>query len=310
MGTPILFIVYNRLQTVEAVLESIRAARPQRLYIAADGPKGNPEDAGKCAGVRVLIDKGIDWDCEIRKLYNQKNLGCQLGVQSAIDWFFSHETEGIVLEDDCLPSASFFPYCEELLARYRDDERIMTIAGFSAVRDGEIDIPESYTFVKFPITWGWATWRRAWRLYDGHMATWPEFNARRLLGSVFRARRSIRYWQEIFDWASGECNLSTCNTSTWDYQWSYASFVNSGLCALPKRSLVRNIGFGDDATHTKQTNTFRKTVDCVEINFPIVHPKFVLCDEDANSLTERRWFRKQSFLKRARRRISSLFFAG
>jgi hypothetical protein len=272
--------------------------------VAVDGPKNDGEDAERCAEVRSFIDKSIDWDCEVHKRYNEINLGCRTGPKSAIDWFFKKESEGIILEDDCLPGSSFFPYCEELLTRYRDDERIMTIAGYSIAGADEINIRESYSFIKFPITWGWATWRRAWRLYDMRMTTWPDFCSRRLLYSVFRSSRSINYWQNIFDQMYREPD-----PSTWDYQWTYACFAHSGLCVFPERSMIRNIGFGMDATHCKQANGLYGAVESHDVSFPLLHPDYVICNEEINGIVERKTFLKQSLPFRATRRIGSFLKA-
>ena len=123
-------MVFNRPDTTKQVFETIRKARPAQLFVAADGPRENrPDEAEKCAEVRRIVDNGIDWDCKVHRLYRDKNLGCKIACSSAIDWFFEHVDEGIILEDDTLPHPTFFQFCEELLKRYRDDERIMLISG-------------------------------------------------------------------------------------------------------------------------------------------------------------------------------------
>src|SRR5262249_20722231 len=158
---PVLFLIFNRPNTTARVMEAIRTAGPGRLYVAADGPRdGNADEAKRCAEVRRIATQ-VDWPCEVQTLFRERNLGCRQAVSSAITWFFEQEQEGIILEDDCLPSPSFFPYCAELLARFRNDERIMCITGCNFQQDMK-GYPYSYYFSKYHHVWGWATWRRAW----------------------------------------------------------------------------------------------------------------------------------------------------
>ncbi len=168
LGTPVLFLIFNRPDTTTRVFEAIREARPSRLYVAADGPRADKEgEAQRCLETRKITE-AVDWPCEVRRLYREENLGCKLAVSSAITWFFTHEEEGIILEDDCLPDQSFFPFCAAMLERYRDDGRIMMVLGTSLLPPG--GGPDAdYLFTQYFLIWGWATWRRAWEKYDIEM---------------------------------------------------------------------------------------------------------------------------------------------
>ena len=198
-NVPILFLIFNRPETTELVMGAIRAARPQKLYVAADGPRGGKAgEAKRCAEARVLATQ-VDWACEVRTLFRERNLGCRNAVSSAITWFFEHEPEGIILEDDCLPSNDFFPYCADLLERHRDDERVMAICG-SAYADIGPNYPSSYYFSYYADMWGWATWRRAWQHYDSGMKSWPSFKAQGGLEALAAGRPWLSsYWTAKFD---------------------------------------------------------------------------------------------------------------
>ena len=194
LNTPILFLIFNRPEITARVFQEIRKAKPKQIYIAADGPRiDHPDDTALCNKTRQICDS-IDWDCEVKTLFREENLGCQLAVSNAIDWFFKHESEGIILEDDCLPSQSFFHFCAELLDFYRDDEEIMCISG-NNFQQGRGDDEESYYFSRYPHCWGWATWRRAWNKYDHDMSRWKEFREDHAKG----LRSEMAVWQTLIE---------------------------------------------------------------------------------------------------------------
>jgi hypothetical protein len=242
--TPILFIVFNRLDTAKEVLAAIRNARPGKLFIAADGPRAlKAGESERCAEVREFVLAAIDWPCEVKTLFRDGNLGCGRAVSGAISWFFSEVEEGIILEDDCVPSASFFPYCEELLERYRNDERVMHIAGHNPLgvtRKGRT----SYYFARNQHCWGWASWRRAWAKYAFKIEDLEDFIARGAIQRIFDGRQAQEYWLSVF------AKMAKLEIDTWDYQWTYAIFKNGGFCINPARNLITNIGFRGDGTHT------------------------------------------------------------
>jgi len=242
LTTPVAFFIFNRAETTARVFEAIRQARPPRLLVVADGPRpAQPDDPAKCAATRAIVDR-IDWDCEVSRNFSDVNLGCKRRISSGLDWIFSEVEEAIILEDDCLPAPSFFHFCQDLLERHRDDERIMIISG-NNFQSGRKRTDHSYYFSKYSHIWGWASWRRAWRLYDVEMKSWPEYKKSGRIRSVCEGRDEQRYWTRRFDHAfSG-------GVDTWDYQLLYACWYHNRLTALPESNLVSNIGFGGDATH-------------------------------------------------------------
>ena len=244
LETPVLFLVFNRPDTTARVFEEIRRARPARLYVAADGPRPDrPGEKAKTEEVR-RIATAVDWPCEVRTLFREENLGCKNAVSGAITWFFEQEAEGIILEDDCLPHPDFFPFCAELLERYRDEPKVMAITGDNFQR-GRWRGEGSYYFSKYPHCWGWASWRRAWAHYDGELSFWPEWVQSEEYRVVHPDPLEQRYWARVFD------RVRAGEIDTWDYQWSATCNHNGGLTATPNANLVSNIGFGDEGTHTR-----------------------------------------------------------
>ncbi len=240
----VLMLVFNRPDVTEQVFQAVRNVRPPRLYVAADGPRpGRPQDEETTALVREVF-KQVDWPCEVHTRFLTENLGCRNAVSSAIDWFFSKEEQGIVLEDDVLPSPAFFSYCDTMLERYKHDERVFSVVGNNLVEPW-YQHPESYFFSKVFFVWGWASWRRAWQHYDVNMAAWP--NTRLQVNALpYKPKQKLHhaYWDLVFDLAFKN------QISTWDHQWTFAHWENNAVCVTPANNLVRNIGFGADATHT------------------------------------------------------------
>ncbi len=194
LTSPVLFLIFNRPETTEQVFSAIKKAQPPRLYIAADGPRSEyPNDAESC-DISRAIATNVDWDCEVKTLFQDQNLGCRLAVSGAVDWFFEQETEGIILEDDCLPDQSFFLFCQELLEQYRDDTRIMQIGGTN-YQFGKKRTNYSYYFSRYGHLWGWASWRRAWSFYDEKMKQWPTAKQNGILLHWADDWGFIRYWE-------------------------------------------------------------------------------------------------------------------
>lgn len=267
LHTPVLFLVFNRPHTTRRVFAAIRAARPPRLYVAADGPR--PEHRGeaeRCAEVRAMAI-AVDWPCEVRTLLRDEHLGCKLGVSRAVDWFFAQEEEGIILEDDVLPRPGFFPYCEELLARYRDDAQVAMISGCNLL-GSNFSPPASYFFSRYMHVWGWASWRRAWSKFDVGMADWPSPAARKSLGVAVGGRPGPRrHWRSIFD------DVQSGKIDSWAYAWMYAGWMNDMVSVIPAISLVDNIGFGPDATHTRGlAPSALRHAPMLPLAFPLDHP--------------------------------------
>jgi hypothetical protein len=273
MRSPVLFLVFNRPETTRQVFEAIRLARPPKLYVAADGPRADREaDEHACNAVR-RIATDVNWPCEVKTLFRSSNLGCKHGISTGLAWFFSHESEGIILEDDVLPVPTFFDFCEEMLERYRDDDRVSMIAGCNLVSNS-FHVDESYFFSHYCNIWGWAGWRRVWQHYDVAMSQWPAWRDAGGLAKISNGKmRFETHWRRIFD------KVHEGQIDTWDYQWLFTCWRSGGLAALPRVNQIRNLGFGADATHTK-TSPPRLFVELQSqpLQFPLIHPKSVACN--------------------------------
>jgi hypothetical protein len=277
---PVLFIIFNRPEFTQAVFNEIRKAQPAQLFVAADGPRnGRPDDIENCKKTREII-RLVDWDCKVFTLFQYENLGCKHGVSLAIDWFFSHVEEGIILEDDCVPGENFFLFCQELLERYRDDQRIMMISGDN-FQFGKRRTEDSYYFSKYCFTWGWATWRRAWNCYDITMKQWPVVRDGHWLMDIFNDWFAVQYWRRILE------DTYNDKIDTWDYQWFLSCWIQGGQSVIPNTNLVSNIGFGEFAVHTTDKNSIFSNIPVSPLRFPLNHPPFMIRDDSAD-----RWSQK------------------
>jgi len=278
-STPILFIVFNRPEVSQITFEAIKKVKPQKLYIAADGPRtNNIEDIEKCEETRKIIDL-IDWDCEVVKLFRKENVGVVKGVVSAIDWFFENEEMGIILEDDCYPSSTFFSYSSELLQKYKNSETIMHISGSNFIETTNID--SSYYFSKFGSCWGWATWKRAWNKYDLNLIeNVSEKNYLEIIRSISTNNYHYEYFKNHLSYHRiGQDNI-------WDWRWSFCIWFHNGLVINPQSNLIKNIGYGKEATTSKGDNEVRNKISELEISeFKVLkHPKI----EETNFLFEKK----------------------
>ena len=280
MDTPVVLVIFKRPQFTARVLEMLAQVKPRQLFVVADGPRlDRPGEEEACAAARAVIDR-VNWDCEVRKDYSEINLGAAGRVSSGLNWVFRHVEEAIVLEDDCLPHPSFFPFCTELLAKYRDDERVMHIAG-STYRAGEIDTPYSYFFSVMNGCWGWATWRRAWQYFDASATLWPELKQTSWLADILEHPSAVRYWAGTFDIAH-ERKGDLSGAGYWDVLWTFACWANSGLAITPRSNLVTNVGCGADATHMHWEDDPIGNIPLTEIRFPLDHPPNVLMLREAD----------------------------
>lgn len=279
MNTAVLFIIFNREDTATKVFSKIREQKPSKLYVAADGPRAHKEgEDAKCKLTRETILNMIDWECDVKTLFRDANLGCRKAVSSAIDWFFQNEEMGIILEDDCLPDSSFFNFCTDLLEKYKDDERVMMISGDN-FQNGKKYGKASYYFSKYVHIWGWASWRRAWAMYDIDMKDYAVFKKENRMDDVFKDEQESSYWLERFD------SVALRNLDTWDYQWVYTVMKNNALAIMPNVNLISNIGFGTAATHTTDLNDPNANIPTQSIK-KIEHPAFVLPNADADKASK------------------------
>lgn len=292
--SPVLFLVFNRPDTTLKVLNEIREARPSKLYIAADGPRGGNEQDIRLCKETLAVVSNIDWDCEVKTLFRKENLGCKNAISSAITWFFEQEEEGIILEDDCLPAKSFFYFCDQMLNRYRDDDRIRHITGTN-MQLGQTWGDASYYFGLVTNVWGWASWRRVWKDYDKDLSKYDTAEAERQLGNIFEDEFLAAQWLSIFK------KLKLKEIDTWDYQLTLINYFNHSLSVNPNVNLIQNIGFRPDATHTANPNATYARLPLQEIT-EITHPKYFLPEKQADYFT----FNKELNLEERKRKHYSL----
>ncbi len=291
----VLLIVYKRPDATRQVFNALRDARPARLYVAADGP--SEDKAGereKCQAVRQIIE-GIDWECKVKTLYHEGNLGCKRAVSSALNWFFENEEEGIILEDDCLPHPTFFRYCQELLSRYRDDARVMQISGTNFF-SGQQKCVHSYYFSKFGSIWGWASWRRAWQHNDVDMTLWPEIRRNNVYPDFCDSKREGSFRLSVYD------KVYSGDIDTWDYQWGFSKMLNSGLNIMPNVNLISNIGFGSDGTHLTSASLPAANMKTFAMEFPLRHPAYVC----RNKIADKKQFREFIYTPSWANKLSSV----
>ncbi|WP_299759205.1 nucleotide-diphospho-sugar transferase [uncultured Pontibacter sp.] len=298
LDTPVLLIIFNRAHTTQKVFDRIRQVRPKKLYVAADGPRPHvTTDTDRCAETRRIVEQ-VDWECEVKTLFQEQNLGCGVAPSRSISWLFENEEYGIILEDDCIPSKSFFWFCQEMLEKYKNDTRVMHISGNNYLDGWRRDSDYSYYFSDKVNSWGWATWRRAWQLYDFHLGNYPELKNKGYLNGIFLNKLEEKYRLSKLE----ETFINIQKGDVWDYQWEFTVYSNSGLCIVPEVNLVRNIGFGEDATHTFNLHDKKAKVQEEEIAFPLRHPKFVIRDKES----DRRNFNKM-MRDKASAKLKALF---
>ena len=294
--TPVALFVFNRPDLTAQVYERVRAARPNRLLVVADGPRPNrPTDFQLCEATRKIVSSP-DWPCELLTNFAGENMGCRRRVSSGLDWVFDQCPEAIILEDDCIPCPSFFTFCSNMLSYYREDTRIMHITG-SNFQGGRRRGNGSYFFSRYAHTWGWASWRRAWRYYDFNLRSWPIAKEESWLASVLDDSLEIEYWTRIFD------DVYRGLRNVWDYQWMFACWSQSALSVQPNENLVSNIGVGPDAVHFHRGHSTigistRELGECV-------HPMAMIRDKVADRFTFREHIViKQSWLQKMRNTVA------
>jgi hypothetical protein len=274
--TPVLFLIFNRPDTTKRVFNEIRRAKPAELYIAADGPrKTKPGELELCNKTRAIV-KEIDWNCEVRTLFRDENLGCKEAVSSAINWFFKNVDYGVILEDDCVPDQSCFGFCHELLNSYKDDKRVMMVSGTNYLFN-RIKIAESYYFSRFYSIWGWATWKRAWEFYELDMSSWPKYKNSGQL-SIFYPDKTVKNFYETIFQSTYEDKIDT-----WDYQWIYSCISANGFAIAPKYNLISNIGL--TGVHSNKKNKFNEMpTKSIDLN-KVIHQQRVDSNNFLDNMT-------------------------
>lgn len=278
---PILFLSFNRPEHTRRTLDRIRAAAPARLYVHCDGPRRDkPGETERVAAVREIIRNGVDWDCSVKTLYRDTNFGLRAGVYDAISWFFREEPFGVVLEDDCLPDLSFFPFCAELLERYADHPQIMHIGCSNLAERFTAKQADSYVFSRFSFVWGWASWRRAWERMSVDLEDLEAYTAQHRVQEFISDPAAQAYILNKFQVTRRKENNS------WAYAWFYSILKNNGLCIVPSINLIQNTGVGEvGATHTTTSNK-SAMLEAKTMQFPLRHPN----DFAVDPLLEKHFF--------------------
>jgi len=296
LTTPVAFIIFNRPDTTERVFREIAKARPPKLLVVGDGPRVDRHgESEKVAAARALM-KCVDWDCEVLTNFSEVNLGCKRRVSSGIDWVFEQVENAIILEDDCLPDLTFFRFCQEMLERYRHDQRIGMISGDN-FQFGRRRNDDSYYFSKYIHIWGWATWRDRWvGSYDVTMAKWPRIRDEGWFADVVGNRREAAYWQKSFE------RVHRGEIDSWAYQWVFANWMEARMSITPAVNLISNIGFGKDAAHTTGGSDVAN-LRLTPISFPLVHPLGVFRNAQADKFGYQKCFRVPLW-KRVRNKLA------
>lgn len=277
LETPVAFFVFNRPDVTQRVFAQIAKARPRKLLVVCDGPRAHlAAEAEQVAAVRTIIDQ-VDWSCDVLRNYSDTNLGCKQRIATGLEWVFSKFEEAIILEDDCLPDSSFFPFCQQLLRKYRHDDRVAAISGDN-FQSQNVCQEDSYYFSKYFHCWGWASWRRAWRDFDVNMSAWPDFRDTGQLRNVCETMFETWYWAQIFE------NVHRGNVDTWDVQWLFGCLSRQQYTVIPAKNLVSNVGFGAAGTHTTTSDSPLANIPTESLT-DIRHPQSVARNRAADIST-------------------------
>lgn len=269
MKTPVALLIFNRPESTKRLVDEVIRAEPPKVLVFADGPRPeHPEDVERIRATKAVISEA-PWACDVLTNYSETNLGTRYRPATGLDWVFQTVDRAIFFEDDCLPHPTFFRFCDELLERYQDDERVMMISGNNFMGDRRLS-SDTYLFTHYAGIWGWATWRRAWRYYDVELSRWPALRDTRFLHDVLGNENEEEFWRQCFD------RIVSGETHTWDHQWQFACWAQHGLSILPAMNLCQNVGFGPDAQHNKEFNPKLAEVPVHELSFPLRHPSLMV----------------------------------
>lgn len=290
---PVLLITFNRPTHTKKVFEVIRKNKISKLYVFQDGARENYfDDLEKFKAVRDIISEGIDWDCELKTYYSETNLGCGYGPARAISWFFEQEEAGIVLEDDCLPADSFFPFCADLLHKYKDDKRVGIISGFNPLKRWRSN-RYSYVFSLFGGNWGWASWRDRWEKFDYSARAWKTQDGKDKIKDILGCDNYYKFFYKEFN-----TYLLEERPDVWDFQWFFARLYNNYYSIVPSVNQIQNIGFGVESTHTSNSNDRVVQIDKDELQYPLLHPKIKINRFFDWVMFNRFWFNKKSLFRK------------
>jgi FkbM family methyltransferase len=282
---PVLLLAFNRPDLARKVFEAIRAARPARLFIAVDGAREHKPGESEAVAEAQRLACEVDWPCEVHTRFLEKNHGCKFAISGAISWFFEHVEEGVILEEDCIPGASFFPYCAAMLERYRGEERVGLVSGDNFAPPKSWG-KRGHGFTRYAFIWGWATWRRAWRKFDRDLVDWPARRDSGWLSSLGLASEEARHWRGIFDLCYGGRRYDS-----WAFPWMYSCWKAGMLCVYPAANLVSNVGFDERGTHTTQSGDSNQGVPIGELEDPLPGPSRIEADPGTDRLLARRYYK-------------------
>ncbi|MBH8563643.1 glycosyltransferase family 2 protein [Nostoc sp. CENA67] len=300
MTAPVAFFIFNRPALTLKVFEAIRQAKPQKLFVIADGPRTERRnEAEKCAATRAVIEQ-VDWDCEVFKNYSDVNLGCGQRVSTGISWVFEQVEEAMILEDDCLPHPSFFPFCTELLEKYKNEPKIMTITGTNWLGEWKPQ-QQSYHFNFCGGFWGWATWRRAWQGYDYDLKLWANEEAKERVRDFIADDKHFHALANVCSQAYNK------EVDAWSYQWLFQCCLHSGIEVVPSVNLISNIGFGQDAAHTKNAYDVRSKIPLSPLLFPLKEPDAMVIDRKYFNMVSKRLSKNNHPILKLRNKINKLF---
>jgi len=288
VNVPVVLIIFNRPHCIEKVFNVVRKVKPPELFIVSDGPRVNYDEKEKVNECRKIAEN-VDWECKVKKIYSDKNLGCGERITSGLNEVFSFADKAIILEDDCVPDISFFKFCEELLEIYKDDERVMSVSGRN--RFGKFDFNGySYGFAQIPGIWGWATWTRAWSKMEFDVPLWRNSYYRENIKQIIGNYRHFYFRKITMNKVISKIDKGEF-ISHWGPQWGLTLLLNNAVGIVPKNNLVRSIGFDESSTHFKKARLFNKKhksarISVTPMEFPLIHPPVVMTDKnfDNNSL--------------------------
>lgn len=291
-------LTFNRTKTTQKLLDIMKIVQPPRLYVIIDAPrKDKLGESEQVEAVKAIFDQ-VNWECDVYKNFAEKNMGTCMRQYTGFSWVFENEESAIIFEDDCIPSLDFFRFCDEMLEKYKDDERVMMVSGSNYLTKWETG--NSYHFSSMGGIWGWASWSRAWKLNDIDIMRWRDENLRRIIRSKIG---KVQYEHRKEAWDNLCCNSE--NAKTWDFQWWFARTINDGLTIIPCVNLVSNIGFDAGAVHTTAAAA-NVNLPTFPLEFPLKSPDYVIEDKDFDKQMYNLIFRG-SIKTRVKRRIKSIF---
>lgn len=299
LETAVALTIFNNPDATRRVFAQIAAARPQRLFLIADGPRAEKPGEAELVEESKRIATAVDWNCKVETDFATENMGPRNRIISGLNWVFSRVEAAIFLEHDCLPDPTFFPFCFELLERYRNHQQLGFITGFNPL-EKRFPFEFSYYFSRVAHLWGWATWRHTWREYDEHLTGWPEVKKAGLLKLLFPHEKVVKYWSMVFD------NMhSKAWTTTWDYQLTYTCWTRNWVNIVPRKNMIKYIGFVPGALHTKRPEP-GLDLDAGPIRFPLIHPPAITAWPAQEMGLQRRFYARNKF-RGLRRRLIMAF---